>query len=321
MAKDVLSPTDDCDTDAAVAHEAADLVLVPRVVVAAVCRNEPGAIKELCESAAGQPLPQVGLPASAANVVRPFPGSPRSPEHLVEANEKLVIAAVDSARRADIAVENLAVLTRISERDPLTDTPNRALMLDRIECSIVLARRQKRRAAILFVDLDGFKQINDTLGHATGDEALRVASRRLELALRDSDTVSRHGGDEFLVLLGSIKNPSDAGLIASKLIAALAQPATVGDKILHLSMSIGIAIYPDDGNDTATLIGGADAAMFRSKRRGPGGFEFWKMHSPGMAPVLDIAGGGTSAHPTSSWEYLQAAQPASKQVPSVGRSR
>jgi diguanylate cyclase (GGDEF)-like protein len=193
---------------------------------------------------------------------------------LLEENRRLRLAVKDAETRASDAIRGLVEMARKGERDVLTDTPNRTLMLDRVGRGITLARRRRLRLALLFADLDGFKQINDTYGHAAGDTALRMAARRLESAVRDSDTVSRHGGDEFLVLLGGLSNASDAGVISAKLLASLAEPVTVGEHVLRLSASIGIAVYPEDGEDAASLIDSADAAMFRSKRRGPGCFEY-----------------------------------------------
>jgi diguanylate cyclase (GGDEF)-like protein len=200
--------------------------------------------------------------------------------HLVKDNRRLILVARKAEMRAASAVASLIELSRASERDALTGTPNRTLMLERVERGIAVARRRQMRVAILFADLDGFKQINDAFGHAVGDEALRVTSRRFESVVRDSDTVSRHGGDEFLVLLTALAEPSDAAAISAKLLASLARPARVGAHVLRLSASIGIAVYPEDGEDAATLIGVADAAMFRSKRRGPGRFGF---HEPRVA--------------------------------------
>jgi len=194
---------------------------------------------------------------------------------LVEANEQLVLAALHAESVAETAVSELGELARSGQRDPLTNLPNRLLMLDRLESAIATARRRETRIAVLFIDLDHFKRINDTLGHAIGDEALKLAARRLQSAVRDSDTVSRHGGEEFLVLLPDISQAADAVSIAQKLLAALAAPARVGEHRLHLSASVGITIYPEDAEDAQTLISRADAAMYRSKRRGPGGLEFY----------------------------------------------
>jgi diguanylate cyclase (GGDEF)-like protein len=194
---------------------------------------------------------------------------------MADANEQLALVALHAESVAETAVSELGELARSGQRDPLTNLPNRMLMLDRLENAIATARRHETRIAVLFIDLDNFKRINDTLGHEIGDEALKLAARRLQSAVRDSDTVSRHGGEEFLVLLPDISQAADAASIAQKLLAALAAPARAGAHRLHLSASVGIAIYPEDAEDAQTLISRADAAMYRSKRRGPGGFEFY----------------------------------------------
>jgi diguanylate cyclase (GGDEF)-like protein len=199
---------------------------------------------------------------------------------LLEANEHLVVAALQAETIAETATSHLDELARTSQRDALTETPNRALMLDRLENAIALARRHVTRLAVLFLDLDQFKHINDTLGHMVGDEVLRLVARRLESVVRASDSVSRHGGDEFLVLVGEISQAADAAVIAAKILAVLTAPSRVGDHMLRLSASVGIATYPEDGEDAATLISRADAAMYRSKRRRLGGFEFHREEGP-----------------------------------------
>lgn len=214
----------------------------------------------------------VRLRRDLAEVRRDFGGQRTA--QLQEANEQLVLATLHAETIADTAASDLDKVTRTSQRDPLTDTPNRALMLDRLENAIALARRHGTRIGVLFLDLDDFKPINDTLGHAAGDEVVQLVARRLESVVRHSDTVSRHGGDEFLVLLSEVSHASDAGLVAAKILSALAAPSRVGDHVLRLSASLGIAIYPEDGEDASTLISRADAAMYRSKRRGRGRFEF-----------------------------------------------
>jgi diguanylate cyclase len=200
---------------------------------------------------------------------------------LLEENRRLALAVKSAEARAAAAIRNLVERARHGERDALTGTPNRTLMLDRIGRAITFAKRRRTRLSVLFADLDGFKQINDTYGHGVGDEALCLASRRLQSVVRDSDTVSRHGGDEFLILLGTLSEPADAAVISSKLLASLSQPVKVQAHSFRLSASIGIAIYPEDGKDAAALIGAADVAMFRAKRRGPGRFEF---HRPDFYP-------------------------------------
>ncbi len=193
---------------------------------------------------------------------------------LLEANEQLVVSALHARALADSALADLGAMARSSQYDELTETPNRALMLDRIRGAIGLARRYRKQVAVLFVDLDGFKNINDTLGHAAGDEVLRRVAFCLADDVRETDTVSRFGGDEFLVLLTSVTKASDAALIAAKMIATLANPGAGRGVASSLSASIGIAIYPDDATGPDELIRCADAAMYRAKRRGPGQFAF-----------------------------------------------
>ncbi|MBW8831196.1 MAG: GGDEF domain-containing protein [Burkholderiales bacterium] len=143
---------------------------------------------------------------------------------LLEANEQLVLTALQSENIAETAMLKLNDLTRVTQRDALTDTPNRALMLDRLQNAIAMAKRHEARIAVLFVDIDHFKQINDTYGHAAGDAVLQLVARRLEGAVRESDTVGRHSGDEFLILLAEITQASDASLIVTKMLAAVAAP-------------------------------------------------------------------------------------------------
>ena len=214
----------------------------------------------------------VKLRRELAETQRDFSAIPST--HLLEANEQLVLAALRAEAIAETAESNLSELTHSSQRDPLTHTPNRALMLDRLETAVGMACRHGTRIAVLFLDVDHFKQINDMLGHAAGDEVLQLVARRLESVVRHSDTVSRHGGDEFLVLLPEIAHASDAALIADKMRLALAVPSHVGDHAFSLSASIGIAVYPQDGDDVATLIQRADAAMYRAKQQAHGSFEF-----------------------------------------------
>jgi diguanylate cyclase (GGDEF)-like protein len=200
-------------------------------------------------------------------------GSDRASQ-LVEANEKLVLAALRAQSDAETATRVLNEVSRSVELDALTGLPNRVLLLDRFERALASAKRHGGRLALLFLDLDEFKQINDTLGHAVGDEVLKMVAHRLAISIRDSDTVSRHGGDEFVILLTDLTQSSDAGLVAGKVIAALDVPNRVGEHTLRIKASIGISIYPDDGANADQLMDRADAAMYRAKRRGFGGFVF-----------------------------------------------
>src|SRR5574337_975585 len=189
---------------------------------------------------------------------------------LQEANQRLVLAALQADHIAEKALTVLAVLTRTYRHDALTGAINRAPMLDRVQQALLMARREQRRLALVFVDLDDFKLINDCLGHAAGDEVLQIVVRSLQSVLRESDAVCRYGGDEFLVLLAEISAPADAGRIAASMLAALSAPVSVGGQVLQLSASLGISIYPDDGEDMTTLINRADSAMYRRKRDGLG---------------------------------------------------
>ena len=200
---------------------------------------------------------------------------------MLAANERLLIAALDADTISDDQATPIESLTLISQRDALTKTPTRAVLADRLDKVIGFARRHSRRTALLFVDLDDFKAINDELGHLAGDTVLQLVARRLESSVRDSDTVSRHGGDEFLVLLAELSNVTDAALIATNMIAALAEPVFVAGRMLTISASVGIAVYPEDGEFASTLIAKADEAMYRAKRSRHGSFVFYQ-EFPGM---------------------------------------
>ena len=193
---------------------------------------------------------------------------------LLEANAELVQAAVHADSVAQTAVSTLDELARSTQHDELTGAPTRALMLDRLETAISMAQRRATRVGVIFLDLDYFKQINDSLGHAVGDRVLQLATRRLEASVRESDSVSRHGGDEFVVLLAEMAKASDAAAVAQKILESLAAPAHVGAHTLSLSGSLGISVYPEDGADANTLIECADAAMYRAKKAGPGRYAF-----------------------------------------------
>jgi diguanylate cyclase len=236
-------------------------------------RHNPGLVAvagrtlaQLKKQADGLRAELLRLRQTVAEARRQFGGSRAA--QLRDANEQLVLSALHADTIADTAVSHLSELTQYSQRDALTNTPNRALMLDRLESAIAFARRHATRIAVLFVDLDHFKLINDSLGHAVGDEVIKLVARRLEAAVRASDTVSRHGGDEFLVLLSEVANESGAAGVATKILAALAAPALVDVHPVRLSASLGIALYPEDGDDPETLIKHSDAAMYVAKRCG-----------------------------------------------------
>ena len=152
--------------------------------------------------------------------------------------------------------------------DPLTGLPNRRLLEDRIATLLQHATRQQNKAAVMYLDLDGFKAINDTHGHAAGDEILKMVAQRLVGCSRKEDTVARVGGDEFVIVMGNISHLSDAQEPANKLIDAVSEPYIVNGLSLQLSTSIGIGIFPDDAGDVATLIAVADGALYEAKRSG-----------------------------------------------------
>lgn len=185
-----------------------------------------------------------------------------------EANEHLVIASVRALQMSDAAEQSAKAMSYKAERDPLTGLPNRALLTDRLAQSIELAQRHQKRVAVMFLDLDRFKGINDSLGHAVGDRLLQSVASRLQAGLRHSDTVSRQGGDEFVVLLTEVEAMEDAALVAEKLTHAMSKPHCIDDHRLLVTVSIGISLYPDDAKDAEALLNNADAAMYDAKRNG-----------------------------------------------------
>ncbi len=167
-------------------------------------------------------------------------------------------------------------IRHLAEHDPLTDLPNRMLFNDRASQVLARCRREERRFALLFLDLDRFKDINDTLGHHVGDQLLRVVAERIVGCVRDSDTVSRPGGDEFTLLLSEIGGPEDAGRVAEKLLTALAEPLSVAGRQMMVTASVGISLYPEDGEDISTLMRNADSAMYHSKESGRNSFHYFR---------------------------------------------
>ncbi len=173
-----------------------------------------------------------------------------------------------------------AALQHQATHDALTGLPNRRLFLDRLEREIAHAERGGQFFAVLLVDLDRFKVVNDTLGHGAGDELLIEIARRLSGAIRAVDTVARTGGDEFLLLVAGIREPADAAIIATKIVSALDESVRINGTEVHTSASIGISVHPTDGADAESLIAHADEAMYFAKQRGRNGFQFF---SAGMS--------------------------------------
>lgn len=163
-----------------------------------------------------------------------------------------------------------------AEHDFLTGLPNRMLLNDRIGQAVALAPRHMKHVAVLFLDLDGFKYINDSLGHSTGDKLLQSVARRLVECVRASDTVSRQGGDEFVVLLSEVAQSEDAAVTARRMLHAVAQSHSIDQHDLHVTTSIGVSVYPDDGLDAETLIKNADTAMYQAKENGRQNLQFFK---------------------------------------------
>jgi len=185
-----------------------------------------------------------------------------------EANERLVVATLRAQKMTEDAESSAARMSFMAEHDFLTGLPNRLLLTARLEQSITLAQRHGKRVALLFVDLDHFKHINDSLGHVIGDRLLQSVAKRLQAGVRLSDTVCRQGGDEFVVLLAEVEEVSDAALMAEKLIKDMVEPHLIDMHRLHITLSIGISIFPDDGKDVETVLSNADIAMYHAKKDG-----------------------------------------------------
>ncbi|MBI3529986.1 MAG: EAL domain-containing protein [Betaproteobacteria bacterium] len=164
----------------------------------------------------------------------------------------------------------------LAHYDNLTELPNRSLFFDRLQQTILHARREGRAVAVVFVDVDHFKRVNDTLGHAAGDRLLQQVARRLESAVRAGDTVGRLGGDEFALILSNLANASDAGLVAQKLMDVLHKSFDVEGRELFVTASAGVTLFPDDSEDPDTLIKNADIAMYRAKELGRNAYQFFK---------------------------------------------
>jgi len=178
-----------------------------------------------------------------------------------------VVRDITERKRAEEELEYMAT------HDALTDLPNRPLFADRLTMALAQARRSQKTLAVMMLDLDYFKDVNDSLGHSVGDHLLRAVGNRLRKLLRQGDTVARIGGDEFLLLLPEIAQPKDTNTVAQKILKAFREPFTFDDHELYITTSIGIAIFPNDGDDVDTLMKNADIAMYRAKDKGRDTFE------------------------------------------------
>ena len=188
----------------------------------------------------------------------------------IAAGSVLVFRDVTVARR--LAQE----ITHLAEHDPLTGLPNRLLLNDRLDQAIARAGRKTSLIAVLFMDLDGFKHINDSLGHPTGDKLLESVARRLQSCVRSPDTVSRQGGDEFVVLLHDLQQVESAAITAKRMLKVVEAIHSVENHELRVTASIGISVFPEDGQDAETLIKNADTAMYQAKQSGRQNFRFFK---------------------------------------------
>src|SRR5690606_34899043 len=180
-----------------------------------------------------------------------------------------VFADISSLKHAQARLDHQA------HHDPLTGLPNRQLFENRLRSALDGTRADDQLGAVLFLDLDRFKQINDSLGHPVGDQLLKAIAARLKLQLRDIDTVARLGGDEFIILLPGLHQPQDAEQVAQKLLACFGASFQLDDHEFFISASIGISLYPADGLDVATLVKNADTAMYQSKAKGRNRYEFY----------------------------------------------
>ena len=190
--------------------------------------------------------------------------------------EGQVTGAVIVFRDVSAARALVLQLAHAAEHDSLTGLPNRLLLTDRINQAIALAERQGNKVAVLFLDLDHFKFVNDALGHPIGDKLLQSVAKLLVDCVRGSDTVSRLGGDEFVALLSELQHSEDAAITARRMLKAVATIRSIGDHALDVSTSIGVSVYPDDGHDAGTLIKNADTAMYQAKEAGRKNYQFFK---------------------------------------------
>ena len=215
-------------------------------------------------------LDWLGVPLNSSKgiigalVVQSYSGEVR----YTEQDKSLLQFVSNQIASAIVRKQNEAWLQYIAHHDPLTDLPNRELFHDRLQTALARARRNKERLVVLYIDLDGFKEVNDGHGHAVGDLLLQEVAKRIRRCLRESDTVGRIGGDEFVVLLNNITLPEHGAVVAEKIRAVLDRPFELGGKRLHISSSIGVAAYPEHGDDNKQLIRHADEAMYAAKKNG-----------------------------------------------------
>ena len=200
---------------------------------------------------------------------------------LIHEHDESITGAIVAFRDVSEARAKSLEMSHLAQHDVLTDLPNRVLFNDRLTQAIALAERQGRQLAVMIVDLDHFKKINDSLGHEVGDKLLRSVAGRLRACVRRSDTISRLGGDEFVVLLSQVEHAEDAAISARKTLRALTAPHLIDGKSLDINVSIGVSTYPIDGQDAESLLNRADNAMYEAKQRGRNNYQFFRheMHA------------------------------------------
>ena len=189
----------------------------------------------------------------------------------------VILRDVSARKQAELRIGHLA------NHDPLTDLPNRHFLQDRLEQALIHAQRNGTRGAVLFIDLDQFKGINDSMGHDIGDLLLKEVAQRLVFTLRSQDTVARLGGDEFIVVLHTVARAHDAGGTTQKLLDALLRPYHIQNEELRISASVGIAVFPDDGTDANTLLKYSDTAMYHAKEAGRNNYKFFSQQMNQLA--------------------------------------
>lgn len=245
----------------------------------------------LTEAAYGKLIEEVNLPEKAENLNSMYrkaveEGKPFSYTHYGEVIGESLLTPIYNSE--GVCTHVLTVARDITERklledkleylayhDVLTGLPNRRLLQDRMKQAMSQARRTGSLAAVLYLDCDYFKDINDTWGHEVGDEFLCSLAKRLSSCVRDNDTVARLGGDEFVLLLTALESPEEASKVAERVLATLQKPWEIGQHHFTLTMSIGIALYPKDGTDSASLLRNADAALYQSKKSGRNQYRFY----------------------------------------------
>ena len=250
---------------------------------ATATRRPAAPTRTRCRSAAATAAPSSAARAAGASTpattsrsgsgaTRTSPPSTRRaswPQASRDALERAVAERTAELQEANARAQHLA------DHDALTGLPNRRLLEDRLKQALALSYRNRKQTAVMFIDLDRFKTVNDSLGHAVGDVLLKEVAARLVKQLRVGDTICRIGGDEFMVVLPEVKRSSHVAQVAQKIIEQLSQPVTVEERELTVTPSIGIAVFPDDGRDAETLIRNADAAMYHAKEMGRANYQFF----------------------------------------------